>query len=145
MWVTSPKGEGFCDPGLFCVDVPGETHIGMHLRRLLGRPWLCTGSNSKDLFKVAQAISFARPFLVCVEWHPDYIGLAPLRMPTITIEKTARSPLLVQRPKIWFSTFNAFLLPNAGPIFLNFSIWNVGCTKTNTAVKQYGWSARLLG
>jgi hypothetical protein len=28
----------------------------MHLLRLLGRPWLCTGSNSKDLLSVAHAM-----------------------------------------------------------------------------------------
>lgn len=56
----SPNGDDFCGSGPLRgddADVPGETHdIGMHLRRLLGRPWLCTGSNSKDLLSVAHAM-----------------------------------------------------------------------------------------
>lgn len=56
----SPNGDGFCDSGPprgDDVDAPGEAHdIGMHLLRLLGRPWLCTGSNSKDLLSVAHAM-----------------------------------------------------------------------------------------
>lgn len=60
MLAISPNGDGFCGNGALRgddADVPGEAHdIGMHLRRLLGRPWLCTGSNSKDLLSVAHAM-----------------------------------------------------------------------------------------
>lgn len=53
----SPKGDGFLGLGVAWDVDPGDTHMGMHLRRLLGRPWLCTGSNSRDRLRVAQAIS----------------------------------------------------------------------------------------
>lgn len=60
MLAISPNGDDFCGSGPLRgddADAPGEAHdIGMHLRRLLGRPWLCTGSNSKDLLSVAHAI-----------------------------------------------------------------------------------------
>lgn len=59
----SPNGDDFCGSGPprgdddDDADVPGDAHdMGMHLRRLLGRPWLCTGSNSKDLLSVAHAM-----------------------------------------------------------------------------------------
>lgn len=60
MLAISPNGDDFWGCGLprgEDADVPGDAHnIGMHLRRLLGRPWLCTGSNSNDLFSVAHAM-----------------------------------------------------------------------------------------
>lgn len=60
MLAISPNGDGFCGSGPprgDDADAPGDAHdIGMHLRRLLGRPWLCTGSNSKDLLSVAHAM-----------------------------------------------------------------------------------------
>lgn len=60
MLAISPNGDDFCcsDPLRGDdADAPGDAHdIGMHLRRLLGRSWLCTGSNSKDLLSVAHAM-----------------------------------------------------------------------------------------
>ena len=56
---TSPKGEELRGLGLLCwtgAGAEGDTHIGVHLRLLLGLPWLCTGSNSRVLLRVAQAI-----------------------------------------------------------------------------------------
>lgn len=54
----SEKGEGllsFLDVG---GELDGETHIGTHLCRFEGLPWLCTGSKSKERFNVAQAIVY---------------------------------------------------------------------------------------
>lgn len=61
----SPNGDCFCGSGLprdddaaTTAELPDDTpHMGTHLRRLLGLPWLCTGSNSKDLFSVAHAMA----------------------------------------------------------------------------------------
>lgn len=48
---TSPNGDGVSLGFGF-----GDTHIGTQRRRFDGLPWLWTGSKSRDLFKVAQAI-----------------------------------------------------------------------------------------
>lgn len=63
---TSAKGEGGLAAAAAAAMAAaawadGETHIGAQRRRLLGRPWLCTGSNSRDRLRVAQAILALRP------------------------------------------------------------------------------------
>lgn len=52
---TSAKADGG-DMGSLLGEEVGETHIGWHLWRLEGLPWLWTGSKSSDRFNVAQAI-----------------------------------------------------------------------------------------
>lgn len=47
------KMDFFAGGGLLEV---GDTHMGVHLGLLLGRPGECTGSNSQERFNVAQAI-----------------------------------------------------------------------------------------
>lgn len=70
----SPNGDDLCgsdpprgDDDDDDADAPGDAHdMGMHLRRLLGRPWLCTGSNSKDLLSVAHAMVLLLTLLTVV-------------------------------------------------------------------------------
>lgn len=72
MLAISPNGDGFCGSGPprgDDADAPGDAHdMGMHLRRLLGRLWLCTGSNSKDLLSVAHAMVLLLTVVARCSW-----------------------------------------------------------------------------
>lgn len=69
MGQTSPKGDGVSS----CCLVGGafgDMHIGKQRRRLDGLPWLWTGSKSRVLFRVAQAI-FLLPLTVATKLKPE--------------------------------------------------------------------------
>jgi len=96
----SPNGDDFCGSGPLRGDdaeAPGEAHdIGMHLRRLLGRPWLCTGSNSKDLLSVAHAMVLLLSVVAqCSRTYPSRVSRARL-----TPSRKDRGPPLPEERRV---------------------------------------------